>query len=43
MISEITEEINPLISNLETINEIDSVIPDEEIPLVDLTGISEQE
>ena len=43
VISEITEEINPLISNLETINEIDSVIPDEEIPLVDLTGISEQE
>ena len=42
-ISEITEEINPLISNLETINEIDSVIPDEEIPLVDLTGIYEQE
>ena len=44
IISDITmENEESVVSNLETINEIDSIVSEEDIPLVDLTGISEQE
>ncbi len=44
VISEITvDKETSVTANLETVNEIDSIIPDEEIPLIDLTGVSEQE
>ena len=44
IISDITmDNEESVVSNLETINEIDSIVSEEDIPLVDLTGISEQE